>query len=53
MGKKKQMSLPRTGGAGIVSYYDDIKGKVEFQPEHVVAFITAFAIVVILFKIFY
>ncbi len=53
MGKKKQMSLPRTGGAGIVSYYDDLKGKVEFQPEHVVAFIAAFAVAIILLKVFY
>ena len=53
MGKKKQMSLPRSGGAGIVSYYDDLKGKVEFQPEHVVAVIVVFAVLVIMLKAIY
>ena len=53
MGKKKQVGLPRTGGAGIVSYYDDLKAKNELQPEHVIAFILVFAVTVILLRVFY
>ncbi len=53
MGKKKQVGLPRTGGAGIVSYYDDVKGKIEINPYHVIAFIIMFATTVILMKAFY
>jgi len=53
MGKKKQMSLPSSGGAGIVSYYNDVKGKVELDPKYLLIFITVFASAILVMKVLY
>lgn len=46
MAKQNKINLP-SSGAGITRYFDDLRSKIQFKPEHVVVM----AIVVILLVI--
>ncbi len=47
----EKIQMP-SGMGGLVRYFDDAKSKIQFKPEHIVAFIIAFLIAEILLHAF-
>jgi preprotein translocase subunit Sec61beta len=50
MAKKKQVGLPRTGGGGLVTYYDEMKGKILITPQQMLIFIGIVTTIVVVLK---